>query len=166
VFKSIIAHAAETGCLRAKMVAKLNSTEKDFWRHSAQISRKDKIRNIIIKQKMNITRSLLDDIRTKQLKWYGHVQRMEEGRLPKEVMKWSPPGRRKRGRPKLTWAEGIRGLMGKKGINGRRLERQRQLEEEDNIIVKWAEEGVETLYSLLNNNNNNNNNMQVNIVCT
>jgi len=39
---------------------------------------------------------------------------MEEGRLPKEVMKWSLPGRRKRGRPKLTWAEGIRGLMGEK----------------------------------------------------
>jgi hypothetical protein len=41
---------------------------------------------------------------------------MEEGRLPKEVMKWRPPGRRKRGRPKLTWAEGIRGLMGEKGL--------------------------------------------------
>jgi len=38
------------------------------------------------------------------------------GRLPKEVMTWSPPGRRKRGRPKLTWAEGIRGLMGQKGL--------------------------------------------------
>jgi hypothetical protein len=24
---------------------------------------------------------------------------MEEGRLPKDVMKWRPPGRRKRGRP-------------------------------------------------------------------
>ena len=60
--------------------------------------------------------SLLDDINTKQLKWYGHVQRMEEGRLPKQVMKWSPPGRRKRGRPKLTWVEGIRGLMGEKGL--------------------------------------------------
>ena len=35
----------------------------------------------------------------------------EEGRLPKEVMKRRPPGRRKRGRPKLTWAEGIKGLM-------------------------------------------------------
>jgi hypothetical protein len=33
---------------------------------------------------MNVTRSLLDDITTKQLQWYGHVQRMEEGRLPKE----------------------------------------------------------------------------------
>jgi len=41
---------------------------------------------------------------------------MEEGRLPKKVMKWSPPGRRKRGRPKTTWAEGIRGLMGEKGL--------------------------------------------------
>jgi len=42
-----------------------------------------------------VTRSLLDNIKTKQLQWYGHVSRMEEGRLPKEVMKWRPPGRRK-----------------------------------------------------------------------
>jgi len=65
---------------------------------------------------MNVARSLLDDIKTKNLQWYGPVQRMEEGRLSKEVMKWSPPGRRKRGRPKLTWAEWIRGLMGEKGL--------------------------------------------------
>jgi hypothetical protein len=41
---------------------------------------------------------------------------MEEGRLPKEVMKRRPPRRRKRGRPKLTWVEGIRGLMGENGL--------------------------------------------------
>ena len=35
---------------------------------------------------MNVTRSFLDDIKTKQLKWYGHVQRMEEGRLPKKML--------------------------------------------------------------------------------
>ena len=52
----------------------------------------------------------------------GHVQRMEEGRLPKKVMKWRPPGRGKRGRHKLTWAEGIRGLMEENGVNGTRLE--------------------------------------------
>jgi len=91
----------------AETIAKLNSTEMDFWRHSARISRKDKIRNTIIKQKinvakslldnieqkMNVAKSLLDDIKTKQLQWCGHIQKMEEGRLPKEVMKWSPPGR-------------------------------------------------------------------------
>ena len=65
-------------------------------------------------------------------------------------------GRRKRGRPKLTWAEGIIGLMEEKGL----------MEEEwndrsnwrKNIIVKWGQEDVKTLYNLLNNNNNNNNN--------
>jgi hypothetical protein len=41
---------------------------------------------------------------------------MEEGRLPKEVMTWRPPARRNRGRPKLTCAEGIRGVMGEKGF--------------------------------------------------
>ncbi len=65
---------------------------------------------------MNVTRSLLDDTKTKQLYWYRHVQRMEVGRLPKEVMKWRPPGRRKRGRSKLKWVEGIRGMMGEKGL--------------------------------------------------
>ena len=32
------------------------------------------------------------------------------------ICKRGVPGRRKRGRPKLTWAEGIRGLMGEKGL--------------------------------------------------
>jgi hypothetical protein len=41
---------------------------------------------------------------------------MEDGRLPKEVMKLHPPGRRKRRRPKLTWAEGIRRLMAQKRL--------------------------------------------------
>ena len=94
---------------------------------SARISRKDKIRNNIIKQKLKVTRSLLEDIKTKQLKWYGHVQRMEHGRLLKKVMKWSPPGRRKRGRPKLTWEEEIRGLMEEKGL----------MEEDWNDRDKW-----------------------------
>jgi len=88
----------------------------DFWRRSARISRKVKIKNTIIKQEMDVTRSLVDGVETKQLQFYGHVQRMEEGRLPKEVMKWRPLGRRKRGRPKRTWADGVRGLMGEKGL--------------------------------------------------
>ena len=44
-----------------------------------------------------------------QIQWHGYVQIMEDGRLP--IL-----GRRKRGRPELNWAEGIRGLMGEKGL--------------------------------------------------
>jgi hypothetical protein len=54
IVKSTITYAAETWCLKAKRVTKLNSTEMDFWRCSARISRKDQIRNTIIKQKLNV----------------------------------------------------------------------------------------------------------------
>jgi len=40
--------------------------------------------------------------------------------------------------------------VGGKGINRRRLEWQRQMEERDKIIVKWAQEDVETSNNLLN----------------
>jgi hypothetical protein len=78
---------------------------------------------------------------------------MEEGRLPKEVMKWRPPGRTKRGRPNSPGRKGLR-TDGWKGVGGGGMERKTQLEEEDNIINKWAHELVNTLYNLLNNYNN------------
>jgi hypothetical protein len=71
-------------------------------------------------------------------------------------MKWRPPGRRKRVRPKLTWVEGIRGLMSEKGLVEEDWN-DRQVKKEDNIINKWAQEDVNRLYSLLNNNKNCNN---------
>jgi len=111
--RSAITYAAETWYLKQIIIAKLNFTQTAFWRRPARISRNDKIGNTVIKQKMNTVKSLLEDIRTKQLQCYMHVQRIEEGRLRKPVMKWRPPGRRKRCGPKLIWAEGIRGLMGK-----------------------------------------------------
>ena len=51
IVKSTVTYAAETWCLKAKRVAKLNSTEMDIWRHSARISWKDKIGNNIINKK-------------------------------------------------------------------------------------------------------------------
>ena len=38
------------------------------------------------------------------------------GDYQKKYWNGDHPGRRKRGRPKLTWAEGIRGMMGEKGL--------------------------------------------------
>ena len=45
---------------------------------------------------MNIKNYLLDYIRYKQLNWYGHMQRMDEKRLPRKNLRWCPPGRRRR----------------------------------------------------------------------
>ena len=38
---------------------------------------------------------------SKQLQWYGHVQGMDKGRLPKKTMKCQPKVQKMRGRLKL-----------------------------------------------------------------
>jgi hypothetical protein len=56
-----------------------------------------------VKEKPNI----IDIIERKRLQWYGHVKRMQDYRLPKLIMEWKPGERRKRGRPRKTWMEGV-----------------------------------------------------------
>jgi hypothetical protein len=54
---------------------------------------------------------LPDIIEKKRLQWYGHVKRMPEERIPKLIMLWIPEERRKRGRPRITWMEGVQAAM-------------------------------------------------------
>ena len=43
------------------------------------------------------------EIKRRRLRWLGHVLRMPNERLPKVALRWTPVGKRKRGRPKNTW---------------------------------------------------------------
>ncbi|XP_045477899.1 uncharacterized protein LOC123683046 [Harmonia axyridis] len=79
----------------------------DILRRSLGVSRLQKIRNEEIRRLMGVDGTLYEDIEAKQLIWYGHLQRMDEQRLPKKVFEWVPAQRRKRGRPKKTWNEGV-----------------------------------------------------------
>ena len=54
---------------------------------------------------------IIDIIQKERLQWYGHVKRMPEARTPKLIMDWIPLERRKRGRPRETWMEGVQAAM-------------------------------------------------------
>ena len=73
--------------------------EMNFLRRLARCSR---LENIEIMLKMNIKNLVLDYIKYKQSSWFGHVQRMDEERLPRRVLEWYPPGRRRKGRPQTS----------------------------------------------------------------
>jgi hypothetical protein len=49
--------------------------------------------------------------------WYGHVQRMAEGRLPKIALQWMHKQTRAGGKPKKNWMESIRKAMNKRNLN-------------------------------------------------
>ncbi|XP_013175481.1 PREDICTED: uncharacterized protein LOC106123612 [Papilio xuthus] len=55
-------------------------------------------------------------IKLNRLRWAGHVERMDEARVPKNVMASNPEGRRSRGRPKLRWIDGVNKDAKKVGI--------------------------------------------------
>ena len=112
-------YAAETWCLKAKTVAKLNSTEIDFWRRSARISRKDKIRNNIFKQKMNVTRSLLEDTKKNNLNDMDVFNEWKRGDCQKKL--WNGAHQEEENEVDLN-LPGRKRTDGRKGIDGRRLE--------------------------------------------
>ena len=60
---------------------------------------------------------ILDTVESQRLKWYGHLRRMNDSRQPKKLQSWVPPGKRKRGRPRKTWMDGVQEAMNNKGLN-------------------------------------------------
>jgi hypothetical protein len=65
---------------------------------------------------MYIKNTILDDILAKQLVWHGHLQGMDEERLPQKILNWILTGIRKRGRPKARRREGILKVMEESGL--------------------------------------------------
>ncbi len=49
--------------------------------------------------------SIIKEITHRRLRWLGHVLRMEQDRITKIALRWTPPGKRKPGRPKPPGAE-------------------------------------------------------------
>jgi hypothetical protein len=65
----------------------------DFWR-SARKSRKEKVQNGTITEIMEVGKNILEVIKEKWLRCFGHVKRMPGNRLPLKILEWEPEGTR------------------------------------------------------------------------
>ena len=54
-------------------------------------------------------------IEAQRLRWFGHIQRMEDDRMVKKLTNWKPFGKRPVERPKNRWIDGILKDMGAQG---------------------------------------------------
>ena len=52
--------------------------------------------------------TITEKIRLHRLRWFGHVQRMEENRIPKRVLYMNLETTRPRGRPRNRWLDEVR----------------------------------------------------------
>jgi hypothetical protein len=51
---------------------------------------------------------IIETIRLNRLCWFGHVQRMEENRIPKNVVNMNLEAIRLRGRPRKRWQDEVK----------------------------------------------------------
>jgi hypothetical protein len=54
---------------------------------------------------------MLLETEEQQLRLYGHVMRLEDSRIARQVAEWNPQEKRWRGRQVNTWNGGIRDSM-------------------------------------------------------
>jgi hypothetical protein len=69
-----------------RLVNKLQATEMEYWRISARKSRKEKVRNVTIREIMEVEKNILEVTEEKRLRWFGHVERMPGNRLPLKIL--------------------------------------------------------------------------------
>ena len=53
------------------------------------------------------------------LRWFGHVERMDDYRMARRVLRAEVSGGRVRGRPRLGWMDGVKVALGNRGMTGR-----------------------------------------------
>ena len=87
LIKSSLVYGSETCRITENYERRAEATEMDALRRSSRISRKERIRNVTIRQQIELEEPIIKEIEQNQLTWYGHVQRMAEGRLPKITLK-------------------------------------------------------------------------------
>jgi hypothetical protein len=114
--QSILLYGAETWTLNTQQANKLVAIEMDFWRRSARKSRKEEVRNVTIRENMEVGKNILEVTEEKRLRWFEHVERMPGNRLPLNILEWEPEGTRRRERPKDKWIDGVRRSMTNHGL--------------------------------------------------
>ncbi|XP_030761386.1 uncharacterized protein LOC115886399 [Sitophilus oryzae] len=92
IIKSIISYGSKVWPLK-----ELEAIEMDFWRRAAGKSKLDRVRNEKNQNIMGVKHRITEDIKINQLRWYGHVQRMEESKIPKKILNWTPHDKKKEG---------------------------------------------------------------------
>jgi len=102
------AYGSEWWTLKEEDERKLLSLETNCLRRMIGVTRRDRIQNTIIRERTNVTESIIEEIRRRRLSWFGHMSRMEIDRLPARALYCHVTGERRQGRQAKQWMENIK----------------------------------------------------------
>ena len=72
----------------------------------------NRVRNEEVHLRAGIERELESRSDQRVLRWFGHVKRIDDYRMPRRVLMAEVSGGRVRGRPRLGWMDGVEVALG------------------------------------------------------
>ncbi len=74
------------------------------------------MRKCALCRRTGVVKGLAERVDQGVLRWFGHVQRMEEEHLVKKTARADVIGVRPRGRPRMGWIDGVRRALDTRGM--------------------------------------------------
>ena len=109
IFVPILTYGHESWAMTERMRSRVQASEMRFLRRIEGVTLLDKVSNTNVHKSLGVE-SLLLRIERSQLRWFGHVSRMPQERLPKQTLFAVPNGKRPVGRPRQRWMNHIEDL--------------------------------------------------------
>ena len=94
---------------------RLQVCENNWARKIARVTRADRRRMVELREETGVQRSLTEKPARSRLQWAGHVERMDDDRLPNRAAELREQGRRRRGTPMLRWEDCVKRDVSKAG---------------------------------------------------
>ena len=119
----VLMYGSECQVWKEKERSRVRAVQMDNLRGMLGVKRIDRMRNERIRELCNVRKGVDEIIDENVLRWYGHVERMDDERIVRKVFKSECVGVRAIGRPRKRWIDSARECMNKRGIGPREAER-------------------------------------------
>ena len=110
IFVPILTYGHESWVMTERVRPQMQASEMRFLRRIEGVTLFDKKRSSMIRKSLNVEPLLLR-IERSQLRWFGHVSRMPQERLPKQSLLARMRGKRPVGRPRTRWQDYIENIV-------------------------------------------------------
>ena len=114
ILRPILIYGHEAWALNTRLKSKLQTCEMRVLRVIMGVTRLDRLRNSDIRRELGVE-SLLTLIEKGQLRWFGHLKRMNNNRYARRYYEWTPLEGRGVGRPKIRWSDNIKTAVERRG---------------------------------------------------
>ncbi|KAK3517069.1 hypothetical protein QTP86_004180, partial [Hemibagrus guttatus] len=104
IYAPTLTHGHELWVMTERVRSRIQAAKMSFLRRVAGRSLRDRVRSSVTREELGVEPLLLR-IERGQLRWLGHLFWLPPGRLPGEVFRACPTGKRPRGRPRTRWRD-------------------------------------------------------------